>query len=271
MHHVVNIMNTNTHYICDECCSVQFVWDRDGDVVCTSCGLVKIERYIDDSSEWRSYNVDDMCRAEILVQCSSQETRQRKEIEDILQPFSDDRLKDIGKELYDIAHGKCKHRNTMYHKRVIMAVCIYYASHYLQRGMIAENVVTLLDVDVKDFWGSSTDITRAWMPLKYYKELINAVAAASPFHRMVHMMVTHGLVEESNTWEVIKATYVFAGRIKDNHLIGNTKQSKLNVTIVYIACLACNVRVSLGPLCKLFNTSPHTVKKHEAMIQKILT
>lgn len=256
-------------HVCSDCRGYQFVWDNNGDVVCTTCGLVKIERYIDDRPEWGSYNAYDMCRAALLIE-EDHESDQVKEAKAFLQVIENDEpLVATCIELYCIAIDKLRVIHTK-HKKNIMAICIYHASCHVQRGLIPEHVMAMMQVNSADFWKESYNVSQTWTDLSYYDSLMSAVASASSaYQRLVHILESVVWLGKRK-WDVIKAANILFHRIQGTHVIGRVKQSKLHPTIIYIACMVCGIKVELRELCRCLNTSVTTVKKHEAMIQDVL-
>lgn len=243
-------------HICVECMGTRLVYDRDGDFVCSECGLVKSSRVIDDAPEWRVFDDTDHhgVRAEVLVD----EARIYRDKELVKIMFDlDDGLRETCWDFFDRIDGSLKHGDK---KKAVMAACMYIASQQLARGYIIDGVRALFGVKTTLFWDCYKKISHV-LDIKMGKERHGDTDGM--LRRMVHKLDLEG----EKAWGVMKA----ASLILEKCVHHNVKTSKFYACIIYIACGLSHVQgVTMKEISMLYNTSISTLKKHEKMIQNTL-
>lgn len=245
-------------HTCAECMGTRLVYDRDGDFVCSECGLVKNSRVIDDAPEWRVYddNDQDAVRAEVMIE-ENRQHRDRELVKIMLD--LDDGLREACWVFFEKIDRGLKHGDK---KKAVMASCVYLASKQMSRGYTIEGVIALFRVKNTMFWDC----------YKKVSQLLNIKGDEHQEHdrndgllrRMVHKLDLEG----RETWDVLKAASMLLGKCSGS----NAKTSKFYACIIYIACGICNVKrgVTRKDICVLYNASLATLKKHEKMVQNTL-
>jgi transcription initiation factor TFIIIB Brf1 subunit/transcription initiation factor TFIIB len=241
--------------VCSDCGGDKFVWDRDGDMTCTGCGLVKEERYIDDRCDYQ-----DLERVAFLIEEEDKGNGVPRELLPYIEDY-DEVLQAYAEKMFTIY---CKSTSSKKNdtKRAILANCLYYASIALKRSFGIEEIVERMDVSMKDFWSNLYDVRNVMKGQKFYDDI--DPVKSDTLARMVFSI--EGLVSFGfDKWKVIRTCH------KLSDLLPNVgKKEKMNASIVYVALCACGIRVTHKEFCEFTNISLGTLKKHEASIQACL-
>lgn len=229
--------------ICSDCQSDKLVWDwANGDVVCTSCGLVNEERFVDDRFCYQNY------------QDHEQETKMidkhvGKVVSTINTVLYNGMIDDTSVMTDRIQHIYDK--NDKKPSTVDVVANVYSCG----KGMIAHELCTQLNIKPKTFWKSvKGDVV-------WEERVIDLVK------RLVYENARFDKKEE---WPIIKCSMKIVERIKDSSEIQNIKTDKLAITIIYIACLCQKKLYDKKEFVKLYRISIETLKRHESIIQAIL-
>lgn len=230
--------------ICNDCGGDRLVTTREGDFVCTQCGLVKEERCIDDTA----HAFEDIHWEPIV---DDEAIKQARILKDLRLNDLDDIIKDVICRFHTLAiESGRKQFDTSF-----WAACVYMASMELNRGMSPEECMRLLGCEESHkFWESYKQLGGKTIPQARHN---NGLA------RVIHVLD----LPSDKIWEIKKIADRLWERVKDD--VGTLKSSKLNSSIVYIACKIGGIN-NLHNVCSKLNISKGTLKKHEERIQSIL-
>lgn len=243
--------------ICSDCRGTRMVWTRDGDIVCTGCGLVAEAHVIDDRPEWRSFGDDDgledPCRADVLKEdISPQERAQRMLLEKSL-PNDDSLL--IDTTIAKMVSAKGNHKGI-----AMLAVCLYKASEQLRRGFTAQQVCNMLHVESKTFWGCFDDCyddkghCRGSHSFAVCTRMIAGLEAKFEWFHDSHKPLVMKVLRQ----------------LLAIQLCASVKSSKLLASIVIMSCRLAGVSIVARDACQLLGVSMKTLQKHEGLIQEAL-
>jgi hypothetical protein len=258
--------------ICKDCHSAKLVLcHQDGDIVCTSCGLVQEAHVIDDTLYGNTtYDDNDICITHYERLNTSQDIKYT--IKDMFNKAS---AHILGDEFYNIINDACAlytsvsqlHKGK--HNKALCCACFLYACKNINTEVEPSKVYAFFGV-------------RMWMHYSKYIILIEqsmkhssrqqgcAAQNSSMNNSMLKRMVydcPH--LNQQQAWNVITiATQLYE---KIQCLTSNVKMSKMNACLIYISCLINKYDdVSLQFVSKFYNVSIATLKKHEALVQNIL-
>lgn len=240
---------------CNDCGGDRFVWDRDGDVTCTGCGLVWQERYIDDHCDHQ-----DLERVAFLYQEDDASCMWKREMLPYMMGF-DEVIQAYAEKMFDIYCKSSKKNDT---KRAIMANCLFYASIALKRSFTIEEITGRLDISNKDFWANFYDVRDAMKGESFYADI--DPVKADTLSRLVYSI--DGYFGGFDKWRVIRTCHHISEACGDCG--AGAKKNKMNASIVYVSLCACGVKVKHKEFCGMMNISEGTLKKHEATIQACL-
>ena len=71
-------------------------------------------------------------------------------------------------------------------------------------------------------------------------------------------------------WEVIKKAKKIINKLNNNNEFKNLKPSKINATIIYIACKLLKIKIMKKNISNVLDVSVVTMVKHEKIIQGLL-
>lgn len=259
-------------YTCNDCGSINLITHvADGDIVCRDCGLVKQGCYLDDTYNYnKSFNDD-------ILPCY--------ETQNIIEKPVDCSMLNIIKEVYDtLFEGDNNHNlivSTMHlcevaknsmknkkgsHKRAIIAAAVYCTCRFQKRGKRAEDIYKLLRIDV---WQDFSAVCQAWKDLKEFSNVGN-ITSGDNTSIATRMVYDNKFIPEGKQWDVLKTIKKLMSIIEASTMKSNVRLSKLNASLIFIACEINCCSVSRANICDLYGISSITLKKHEALIQEVL-
>jgi transcription initiation factor TFIIIB Brf1 subunit/transcription initiation factor TFIIB len=246
--------------ICDDCGSHKLViqW-REGDIVCSQCGLVKEERILDDTYYGNKPYDEDIQPA--LCSNEAQNETIKWAIESLLGD-GNTILIDLCTQMFHAigrTSGKSLRGKT---RRAVIAAAIYCASKYHKRGLTAEAIYSMFEIDM---WFMYSDICVLWSTCPEFKAVFATTTIDDALARMVYSNLD---IPFDATKQVLKYCNILRDAV-GSHLT-NAKVSKLNACFVYIACQQSNLDISKKDIHKAYGVSMATLTKHETMIQDIL-
>lgn len=266
MHAVIGNMNYNWD-VCNDCGAQQMVWDRDGDIVCTTCGLVKQERYISDEPEWQCFDGDNAeCRVERLVE----DEEKVPHIEHIER--YDEHMQDHIKTLYMYVYEQKKKNVKGQH--AYASVCAYIASKFLSRCYTYVDICAHFGVKDTVFWTKYKDV------LKLLKEVpgdagdkyVTVLKSNNDLSRMAHDIQDVFVMSDGFcVWKLLKVANQIYTKVEDTHYFQSCKGSKLCASIMYVACMALKLKVDKKLFCQRFHIAAGTLNKQCDIIHSILS
>jgi transcription initiation factor TFIIIB Brf1 subunit/transcription initiation factor TFIIB len=276
---------------CEECRSDRIVecWSA-GDMVCSNCGLVQYGGILDDRCTEYGYqdvNFDDNVGSTSTIvdarDCKGFDVRKLLKYQNQCGRKTDTGANAFRQELskmgldntivaataIDLFARAIQDIGNKHTKTVVMAVSLYYSCKLHKNATTLAEICDAFSVSEKRFWQHSTSVLESWKTLTNFKDIM---VASSQEDILVRMIYSVPGIPQEHMWGVVKAA-----RNLQTHVAGSAMQalkpSKLNSTIIYIAC-----SIALGPkiiskarLSQGFGVSMTTMNKHEKMIQSMLT
>jgi transcription initiation factor TFIIIB Brf1 subunit/transcription initiation factor TFIIB len=230
--------------ICSDCKSDKFVWDwANGDVVCTSCGLVNQERFIDDRFGYKEYEDHEYKETKII------DKKVDKVVSTINSVMFNGMIDDTNMIAEKIQHTYENSSKTITTADVVAGV------YSCQKGLTAQELCLSMNVKPKKFWKSvKNDVIWDQRLLDIIKRLVSQSVK----------------FEKKQEWPVIKCTIKIIERIKKSSEVQNIKTDKLAISLIYIACQCENIIYEMKDFVKHYRISSETLKRHEHIIQTIL-
>lgn len=243
---------------CRDCKSTKLVWDwANGDLVCTSCGLVAQERFIDERVSYKEY--DDYFPGKIRTPQESralQKTIQHTNtINTTLLNNALDNTVDMAEAINDFCNQTPRLECNVPKKATITAG-IYANTH----GVNIKNLCQQMSIKTSDFWKATTRHGITTMkPQRRFQDLLKRT------------IYTCQHIPTGKEWQTFKIARQFLEKIQDSPLIQNIKPERIVISLMIIACGLSNAtKMTRADLCKEYRLSPETLAKHEALLQEIL-
>jgi transcription initiation factor TFIIIB Brf1 subunit/transcription initiation factor TFIIB len=262
--------------ICKDCSSDRLViHTRDGDLVCTQCGLVNesrmiVEDYLSNHDVFGQCGKDNIMASfnnyddTVYHKASIRDLREMTE-----KLFGFESCEDVTQaavDLYDKvtkAYNDNTVKKTLKHKKrlAIMASCIQYICMSLKKGMNPEVIYSHFGVPL---WQEYSTVCQ------YLKDTRQDECVACDDDMISRMVASHPAIHGDKSWQIIQAARQLKGKV--DHILTNfTKSSKLSACFIYIACKTLHLNVSKASIQTVYGVSSVTLLKHEKMIQKALS
>jgi transcription initiation factor TFIIIB Brf1 subunit/transcription initiation factor TFIIB len=211
-------------------------WEN-GDVVCTGCGLVQQDRFIDDRVPWKEY--DDYTPVEESVP-----TQKVLDVANMAKSElfggNIDNVKDLimGIEAVD---------------KIQAAADLYENT----KGFTAKTFCGSMKVKTSKFWKQL--------------EQKGAVDKDRTFDILKRIVYESTDIPSDKSWEVIKVANKFREMLSESAEKQKIKSDRLMVSLMII--VVCDI-LKLGPkvcaMCRKYKLGVYTFKKHEKLLQDIL-
>jgi len=229
---------------------------------------VKEGHYISDEPEWRCFeeDCDDKSRVHVLEDDPSGYQKKASYIyKDILHHFDEVMVPIIDEIYMELQDTFPKNK-----KKSLPVIC-YMVSKLLWRPFTCENICYMLQMeyDTHDFWSMHTIAMQRLKDVneKRYRQLLDCAKMHSDVTAIVRRLgEKHPLTIPEH--KIIRVANDIYTKVVDKHAC---KMSKMCVSIVYVACQALRGSVSKKVFSDIFAISESTMKKHEQIIQSILT
>lgn len=276
---------------CAECRSDRIVecWSA-GDMVCSDCGLVQYGGILDDRSMDYGYqdvhyfneNVGSTSTIVDARHCKGFDVRKLLKYQNQCGYKTDTGANAFGRQLSKMGLDNTIVASSALNfftraiddigskhiKVVVMAISLYYSCKLHKNATTLAEICDAFSVSEKRFWQHSTSVLESWKTLPNFKEIM---VASSQEDILVRMIYSVPGIPQEEIWNVVKVAHNVQARVAGSSL-QTLKASKLNATIIYIAC--CMILgqgiISKACLSKGFNVSITTMNKHENLIQSIL-
>lgn len=230
--------------ICSDCNSDKLVWDwANGDVVCTSCGLVNQERFIDDRVFYKDYADHE------YNETKSIDKKVDKVVSQINSVLYNKMVDDTNIIVERIQHS---YEND---KKKITTADVVAGVYSCEKGLTARELCISMNVKPKKFWKSVKS------NIVWEQRLLDIIK------RMVYENVKF---EKNEEWPIIKCAMKIIERMENSIEVQNIKTNKLAISIVYIACKCEKIMYEKSEFVKFYNISLETLKRHEYIIQAVL-
>lgn len=256
------VMKLHTNSTCKSCQSDRLViCQRDGDIVCSKCGLVQEGHIVDDTLYGSASH------AEIESRCFHYEVVNNHQNKKTKNIFSQASTEVLGDEFDNVVNDACAmyepvagcHRRN--NKQALYCVCFILACQKNNTGVDVRNVYAHFQVPMWLHYGKLSLLVDKHR-IKHYHN-----PSAISLRRMVYECCD---LNKEQAWKVIQVASQLLERV--SCLASKVKMSKLNACLIYIACKInmYEKNVSLERVSQLFGVSVSTLKKHELLIQSAL-
>jgi len=257
----------NMERTCKHCHSSKLViCQRDGDIVCTGCGLVQEGHLIDDTLFGNmTHNDNENCSYYRKVEKDESATTRA-----IKLLFRQASTCILGDEFDIIVADACLlcepvaklHKGE--NRYALYCVCFLLACKQNKIGVEPRNVYAYFNVPMWSHYGK--------LSLEVSSHLSKQVKSTPSnteilLRRMVHDYLK---LDKDTTWKVINVACEIQQRV--SCLASKVKTCKLNACLVYISCKINNVEpLSMKQISELYGVSIQTLKRHELLIQSVLS
>jgi len=229
---------------CYHCNCFNLVWDwHDGDIVCTSCGTVNQERFIDDNCFYKDYENHDYKEPKLV----------NKKVDNVVSTINTiffNGMIDDTSRITDKIQNSNEIDNNKISKADIVA-CVYDN----EKGLTSKELCINMNIKPNKFWKSVK------------KDIIWEHRLLDIIKRLVYSCYD---IDAKQHWTVIKCARNIIDRIKYSTELQNIKPDKFAISLIYVACQCEKVMFNKKDFIKIFGISNETLKKHEHIIQTIL-
>ncbi len=243
--------------VCLDCKSDKLVWDwASGDVVCTGCGLVAQERFIDDRVAYKDY--DEYCpkTSKILTSPPIDQTT-LKQTKVVNAVFLNEVLEDTHDVVLSIQRlcDKEPAINVSVSKKANITSGIYARV----QGLPVDALCQTMNIKTSSFWKATTRQGISQVPERRFQDLLKRTVYSCQY------------IPKNSEWQVLKfATKILSVLLEKSHIIQGIKPNRLIISIMIIACEVAKVEVTRKDMCSKYKLSMDTLKKHESIIQDVL-
>jgi transcription initiation factor TFIIIB Brf1 subunit/transcription initiation factor TFIIB len=270
---------------CFDCKKNELI-ENSGDLVCRYCGTVNQRQILDYSPEWNNYNKDDnedlsrvgytdvidtFINDKHLIKYNNKPVNiHEKKLFKICTNVLDliENAIETSKMIFNDILSKYKELNIVIRGDNItglMAASVFYGCKIHDTHRPISLLLNVFKISTSKFNTGCSEILELLNDKIYHKQLIKQSSSNDLIVRMIYDI--DNIVDK---WLVIKHCRRIIDRIKDNSIFKNQKPSKINATIIYIACNILKLKVTKNEISKILNVSIVTMVKHEKVIQDIL-
>jgi transcription initiation factor TFIIB len=273
-------------------CGKKALVEYGGDQTCRACGTVNQTHCIDDRAEWRTFgdedDGDDPCRVGYANDYDDMSTligdkklmrlqrmaAQHKPVSAVDVELMDtchrvldlpDNVVDIAKRVFRDVKEKMEVAVRGDNLRGLMAAAVFFACRMGNTPRLISQITTAFGVPTNKFNGGCSDILELLTDKHYHKDLIKQ---SGPNDMLVKMV--YSVDKITDKWPVIRRARKLIELVKDDHRFRVQKPSKINATLIYIACHTLKLKVTKQEISEDLGVSIVTMVKHEKVIQDIL-
>ena len=252
---------------CIECNSSKIViYARDGDIVCTNCGLVQEERILDDTF-YGNIKYDDMDEMHSYYCEVFEEENVNNQVLDIFKRASLNILGEEFQSIIDCAlslyteYTKGSTLKRGQNKVAIYCTCFLYACQHHHAGVDAKAIYRYFEIP-------------PWLEYSKIGPCLQQILDRTHAHQetndlLKRMVYTCGRFKNQEAWKIITIAKQLEDKVQC--LRSKVKTSKLNACLIYIACVVNGVEwASIETISQIYDVSITTLKKHELLIQSVL-
>lgn len=227
--------------ICTDCKSDRIVWNwTDGDIVCTSCGLVQQERFIDDRVPFKDY-----CDYEI----------ERIPLNKTVQKHTDS-IYGLSDDIVTATNAWCVETRCVERQERVKKEDVAAGVHANMKGVSVRSICNKMNISQSKFW----------------KAVSKKKESESDCGAMMKRLVYESeYIPKKRSWDVIKVGNKILDVIKGSKHIQTLKPDKLALSLIIISCEINKLGKKRSFACKDYGISVDTVRKHERLIQDLLS
>jgi transcription initiation factor TFIIIB Brf1 subunit/transcription initiation factor TFIIB len=248
---------------CSDCHSNK-VYEIKGEVLCTNCGLVIYDSvYQDEVIYDTNYDVYDNIPIFNEIKVSTKIEIDLKNICMNHFEMSDDLFNSTLELFKDVKQNnifKGEHLNGY------LAGCIYYTYKLFNISKQKNDIMCYFNIPLNKFNICCNEIIGILSNKPYFSRLLKETFAEDLLVQMVYKI--NSLCNKE--WEVIKGARKIINKLNKNIEFKNLKPSKINATIIYIACKLLKIKIMKKEISNVLDVSIVTMVKHEKIIQGLL-
>jgi transcription initiation factor TFIIIB Brf1 subunit/transcription initiation factor TFIIB len=246
-----------THQVCTDCKSKKLAWDwANGDLVCTACGLVAQERFIDERVSYRDF--DEFCPMtnRVLTQkpIDHKIVQQTNVMNAMLLNGMLDNTTDIARAVDDFCN-KPPTVDVDVSKKAHITCGIYAKT----QGLDVKDLCHQMNIKTSAFWKATTRNGISEVPERRFQDVLKRAIYKCPH------------IPAKQEWQVFKIANKFLEAINKTPHMQNTKPDRLIVSLMIIACEIKKIPINRVKVCKQYKLSAETLNKHEILLQEVLT
>ena len=254
----------NYHNLKCSGCNSNKVYEIKGEVLCTNCGLVLYDYvYQDEVLYDENYDIYDNIPIFNEVKISTKITLDLKNI--CINHFEmSDNLFNSTLELF-----KDVKQNNIFkgeHLNGYLAGCIYYTYKLFNISKQKNDIIHYFNISLNKFNICCNEIIQILAHKPYFSKLLKETFAEDLLSQMVYKID----LLYNKEWEVIKKAKKIINKLNNNNEFKNLKPSKINATIIYIACKLLKIKIMKKNISNVLDVSIVTMVKHEKIIQELL-
>ncbi len=238
--------------VCTDCKSDKFVWDwANGDVVCTSCGLVAQERFIDDRAAFKDYDE----YAPLDAPTNKTITQHTNHLNAALFNGHLDNTTDMAKTIQDFCNNTPNQETRTKAQRADVLTAAYTNT----KGIPAKDLCEALNVKPSTFWKAATK-----------HKVVDKNSSNRPNELLKRTIYENPDIPNGREWSVFKTARKFLEALSATPSIQGIKPDRLAVSLMIIACEVEQVGLKRNKVCHKYRLCLETLSRHEAMLQEAL-
>lgn len=286
-----NYIQKQPRMACGDCGS-NCLQEIEGDLTCTSCGLVAQERVIKDEIDYVQYcnqgdyyaeedddiiatreRIGDRRLSRLQDKTATPLEKKYKElkrlvcdvpIEDGVQQCALRIIKETIEQDISVAKGQ--------KKLTLVVLAIHHASRYLKCGIEFRNICARLGVDAHKAMTFADELHPLWRIKPWYRKISTGSQKfdhADKLRRVVHELSFVPL-EPKVQLRVKQTAQSLYERVRSYPKFTSSKNHTVVYCCVYIACKICDLKVSKSKFCKEVGISLQTLNNQENAVQQAL-
>lgn len=254
----------NYHNLKCSDCNSNKVYEIKGEVLCTNCGLVLYDYvYQDEVLYDDNYDIYDNIPIFNEIKVSTKIVLDLKNI--CMNHFEmSDNLFNSTLELF-----KDVKQNNIFkgeHLNGYLAGCIFYTYKLFNISKQKNDIIRYFNISLNKFNICCNEIIEIVANKPYFSKLVKETFAEDLLAQMVYKI--DSLCNKE--WEVIKKAKKIINKLNKINEFKNLKPSKINATIIYIACKLLKIKIMKKNISNVLDVSVVTMVKHEKIIQGLL-
>lgn len=239
---------------CTDCKSDKFVWDwANGDVVCTSCGLVAQERFIDDRVAFKDYDE----YAPLEAPTNKAIAQHTNELNAVLFNGTLENTTDMAKAIEEFCNKTPNQETRTKAQRADVVTAAYTNTNI--KGISAKDLCEALNVKPSTFWKAATK-----------HKVVDKNSTNRPSELLKRTIYENSDIPNGKEWSVFKTARKFLEALSATPSIQGIKPDRLAVSLMIIACEVEKVGLKRTKMCHKYRLCPETLSRHEAILQEAL-
>jgi transcription initiation factor TFIIIB Brf1 subunit/transcription initiation factor TFIIB len=247
---------------CYHCKSTNLIEDG-GYLTCRSCGTVNQDGVLAVDVSWMECSADyrkTFCEEEHETNCVN--NKFLIQLKDILEGLNlADYIVKMVQEVFTMYRQKHLRRGV--HMKGMMAASVYLVCKAEKQLLPIPTICNLFDISTTIINQCCVDMEEALYYLPIFKRVGKTDDILTRMVYEVHEIEDH--------WKVIKTCRKLIDKLSKHSLFRIQKPTKINVTIIFIACGVLKLGIQKNVFQKRFNISALTMINHEKLIQDLLS